>query len=453
MKNRFVWAGALALAIGAISQVDAKAAYTNANGIVITNGTIIVTTRAANDGHFFLQSSSTIGDMDSPQGSGTSPGDVAMCELLQDNGYSTKLLPDKALSYLAYPITGGAPCLDVYGNDNDPQNYFVGNPGPANNVAANVLLSAMLVVISGSGSSSDAIMPNTNAVPEVIGENAIIGSGDASVPSGHGEHFLYSNKVGNNYAGANPTNGDLYMKVLLPNHPIMQGIPLVFSPNDPSNQTYVQIYRAPYPNENLHVLTPGGLPNYQVSTMYADISAGNSVPAPGLQVIGVLASITNYAIFAAMDIGGTLGPTTDSYSPWNGLTTSPERMVQFFVNEQGSGNARRCFNALSVWGRILFVRACQWAMSENLAPYQGLGVIKISQLSPATIQLSWTGSSMNNYRVYGTTDLTVPLVNWVPVADSIVPDSSGNASTTLNIAAAPQAVFMQVATLPWVHNP
>jgi hypothetical protein len=30
MKNRFAWAGALALAIGAISQADTKAAYTNA---------------------------------------------------------------------------------------------------------------------------------------------------------------------------------------------------------------------------------------------------------------------------------------------------------------------------------------------------------------------------------------------------------------------------------------
>ena len=59
MKNRYLWAGALALAIGAISQVETKAAYTNQNGTVITNGTIIVTTRAANDGHFFLQSSST----------------------------------------------------------------------------------------------------------------------------------------------------------------------------------------------------------------------------------------------------------------------------------------------------------------------------------------------------------------------------------------------------------
>ena len=109
MKNRFVWAGALALAIGATSQVATHAAYTNSNGIVITNGTIIVTTRAAGDGHFYAQSSSSIDDMDDNRGSGCSPGDVAMCELLQDNGYSTKLLPDKALCWSISPW-GTGPC-------------------------------------------------------------------------------------------------------------------------------------------------------------------------------------------------------------------------------------------------------------------------------------------------------------------------------------------------------
>jgi hypothetical protein len=453
MKNQFVWAGALALAIGAASQVATYAAYTNANGTVITNGTIIVTTRAANDGHFFLQSSSSIDDMDDNRGSGTSPGDVAMCELLQDNGYSTKLLPDKALNYYANPFAAQAPCLNVYGVANDPSVYWDGNKGPAGQGTYNELLSAMLVVISGSGSSSDAIQPNTNGVPIVCGESAILGSSDLGIPNCKGELFMYTHKTSNNYTSANPTNGDLYMKVLLPNHPIMQGIPLVSIPGD-TNLSYVQILRSPYPNENSHVLTPGGLPNYQVSTCYADIAAGASVPAPGLQILGVLASHTNYSIFAVMEAGGVLGDTTqDPLSPWLNYTNAPARMVHFFVNEQGSGNTRRSFNALSVWGRILFVRCCQWAMSENLAPFQGLGVIKISQLSPATIKLSWTGSSQNNYRVYGSTDVTAPLSQWVPVADSIVPDGSGNAATTLSIASAPQAVFMQVATLPWVHYP
>ncbi len=438
MKNRIVWTGALALLFGALSQVDTRAAFTNSSGVVITNGTIIVTTRAAGDGHFFLQSSSTICDMDDNRGSGCSPGDVAMCELLQDNGYTTKLLPDKALSWNSYQVANGIPCQDVYGDPEDPQLYYGGAPGPTyTSLSSNVFLSPMLVVISGSGSSSDAIQPNTNGIPIVIGENAIIGSSDAGVPAGHGEHFLYSNRTAGNATTLGGSN--LLMKVIDPNHPIMQGIPL-------DANGCVKILRDPYPNENAHVLSPGGLPNYQISTTYADITPGKSVPAPGLHIIGVSAANTNWVIFAVMDIGGVLGDTTqDSYSPWYNYTTSPCRMVHFFVNEQGSGNSRRCFNALSAWGRVLFLRACQWAMSENLTPYQSLGIIDVSQAGTSQIRLGWTGSKNNNYRIDGTTDF----VNWLPIVDSITNNGDGAQITrTLNFAAAPSAVYMRVAHLP-----
>jgi hypothetical protein len=323
------------------------------------------------------------------------------------------------------------------GNPEDPQLYYAGSPGPANfGLASNIFLSAMLVVISGSGSSSDAIQPNTNGVPIVIGENAIIGSSDASVPSGHGEHFLYSNKSTGNTTATGGSN--LLMKVINPNHPIMQGIPL-------DANGCVKILRDPYPNENAHVLTPGGLPNYQISTTYADISPGKSVPAPGLQILGVSAANTNWSIFAVMDIGGGLGPTADPYSPWNGYTTSPCRMVHFFVNEQGSSNARRCFNALSAWGRVIFLRACQWAMSENLTPYKSLGIVDVTQVGTSQIRLGWTGSKNNNYRIDGTTDFA----NWVPIVDSITNNGDGvQVTRTLDFAAAPSAVYMRVAQLP-----
>jgi len=217
----------------------------------------------------------------------------------------------------------------------------------------------------------------------------------------------------------------------------------------------VKIIRDPYPNENAHVLPPvggsgGGLPNYQVSTTYADISAGKSVPAPGLHILGVLAANTNYVIFAVMERGGTLGPTTDASSPWSGYTTAPARMVHFFVNEQGSGNARRSFNALSVWGRILFVRCCKWAMEENLPPYQGLGIIDVSLVSPSTIRLGWIGSKDYNYRIYGSTTVVNP--NWQPVVDSIVNNGDGvRVTRTLNIASAPQAAFLRLGALPDVY--
>jgi len=452
MKNRYIWAGTLALAIGAVSQVEAKAAYTNQNGTIITNGTIIVTTRAANDGHFFTQSSSSIDDMDDNRGSGTSPGDVAMCELLQDNGYTTKLLPDKALAWFTTPVGGQVPCLDVYGNPNNPALYYTGYPGPANaGLAYNEKLSAMLVVVSGSGSSSDAIQPNTNGVPIMCGESSHLGSSDVagSIPGSHGELFLYNNRTANNLT---TIGGDYqYMKVLLPNHPIMQGIPLVASTTD-TNRVYVKFIRDAYPNENAHCLIApngtGGLPNYQVSTCYADIGEGKSVPAAGLKIIGVLAANTNYSIFAVMDRGGLLGDTSqDVGSPWFNYTTAPARMVHFFVNEQGSSNARRSFNALSVWGRILFVRAAKWAMEENLAPYQGLGIIDVGMVSPSNIRLSWTGSKDHNYRIYGATDIVNP--NWIPVVDSITNKGDGVTVTrTLNITSAPQTTFLRVGTLP-----
>lgn len=92
-------------------------------------------------------------------------------------------------------------------------------------------------------------------------------------------------------------------------------------------------------------------------------------------------------------------------------------------------------------------------VGEELKPFKGLGIINVSQLGPYTIKLSWTGSNANNYRVYGTSELQAPVYNWVPVADSSVPDSSGAASVSLNVAAAPNPVFMQVASLPWVNYP
>src|ERR1019366_1288530 len=172
MKNRFIWASALALAIGAISQVETKAVYTNLNGTIITNGTIIVTTRAAGDSHFYLQSSAPSADMDDNRGPGYSPGDSAMCEWLQDNGYSTKLLPDKALSTVN-TSTGGGTCLDALGNPENPQLYYTGYPGPTSLLTYNELLTPMLVVISGSGSTADVAPPNTNGIPIVCGENAV----------------------------------------------------------------------------------------------------------------------------------------------------------------------------------------------------------------------------------------------------------------------------------------
>jgi hypothetical protein len=235
---------------------------------------------------------------------------------------------------------------------------------------------------------------------------------------------------------------------LNPSHPIMQGIPL-------DAQNRVQIWRNPYPDENAHILPPAGnYANYQISWCYADTSSGNSVPAPGLHVLGVIAQTpghpgnTNFVVFADMDRGGVLSDTTqDPANPWLNYTKAPSRLVHMFVNEQGGNQARRCFNSLTVWGRIIFLRACKWAMEEDLQPFQGLGVIDVGMVSTATIRLGWTGSIHNNYRIDGTTSLINP--NWLPIVDSITNNGDGvRVTRTLNIASAPQALFMRVAALP-----
>jgi hypothetical protein len=427
----------LALAVGAVSQVETRA-YTNVNGTVITNGPIIVTTRAAGDGHFFLQSSSTLDDMDDNRGSGFSPGDAAMAELLMDYGYSVRLLPDKVLNATAF---NGGTCLDVFGAPNNPGLYYDGHSGPANPSGFNELLTPMLVVISGSGSSADVAPPNTLGIPIVCGESAVIGATDTgpsgAPPASHASICMYSHRSVSNRTS--PTTDGLYMRVLNPNHPIMQGIPL-------DAQGRVKIFRDPYTDENAHVLTPGGLPNYQISWCCANIASGQSIPAPGLDIIGVLDTATNQVVFGVIERGGGLGDTTqDALDPWYNYTNAPSRLVHMFVNEQGGNNARRCFNCLTVWGRILFVRACKWAMEETLTPFQGLGIIDISQAGPTSVRLGWTGSSHNNYRIEGTTDFA----NWVPVVDSITNNGDGvRVTRTLSIASAPQAVFMRVLAYP-----
>ena len=136
MKHRLVWAGACALAVSLTSPTETKATnFTNANGVVITNGVIFVTTRSASDAWFYSQSSSTIWDGDDPRGPGAySPGDAKMCELLQDHGYSTRLIAEKPLSFLGKNVAGPtyyrdyfpgcSPDFIVSGSTTDPYSYY-----------------------------------------------------------------------------------------------------------------------------------------------------------------------------------------------------------------------------------------------------------------------------------------------------------------------------------------
>jgi hypothetical protein len=247
---------------------------------------------------------------------------------------------------------------------------------------------------------------------------------------------MYGNKNSSNIGLS--SNPGLYMTVTDTNHPIMQGVPV-------DSQGRVKIFRDPYPNENLHS-TFAAKPNYEISWTAVDISAGKSVPAPGLKILGVLSSNPNQAVFAVMDAGGQLADTGDSLSPWAGLTAAPARMVHFFVNEGGSGNTRRAFNALTDIGRVIFVRTCKWAMGETLAPYKGLGIIDVSLSGAQTMKLSWQASAEHNYKILATDDLLAPNP-WQTIAQDIR-GTNGVVSRSLNIAAGPKYAFLRVAPMP-----
>lgn len=441
MKNLSAWAGALALAVVALSQTETKAAYTNSDGLVITNGVVLITTRTAVDAFWRQQSSSVLWDADDAKGPGViSPGDAAMSELLGDSGYTVRVVPEEVLHYANINTTSA---MDWIGNPNNPLNYYQGGGGPSSAVS-NVLWSAMLVIMSGSGSSADMAPPNTNGIPIIAGENAVLGDSTAGVPSSHSELFFYGTGNGskNTSNKSSPSVDGLYMTLVDTNHPILQGIPV-------DAQGRVQIFRAPYPEEALFN-APGGKPNYEISWTCSDCSPGKSIPAPGLQILGRLSSNTNQVVFAVIDAGGGLADTTvDGGSPWLNYTSAPARMVHFFVNEDGSGGIRRAFNALTDIGRVIFVRTCKWAMGETLTPYKPLGLIRVSQLNSLQIQLMWDGTASKNYKILGTQNLLDAgnPANWQTVVQDIA-GVDGPVSVKLDISAGPQYAFLRVKPVP-----
>jgi len=438
MKSRFVWASALALAVIATSQTQT---------LGVTNGLVIISSRTASDSLYRQISSSTLYDADDFKGPGVvSPGDVAMATLLQDNGYSTRVVPEWLLSRALTDPQGvySGMLPDYFAMDPTyyalaPDYIYGGAGGPTKSGDTNYDYSASLVIISGSGSSFDMPPPNTNGIGIIMGEHSCIG--DRSL-NGKSSIYMYSAIQSGDVAGT--ALGDVqYMKVIDPTHPIMQGIPL-------DAQGRVKIWRDPYPEENAHVPT-GGKPNYQYSWLTVNLDPNLAVPvvkAPGTTVLGVLASDNNRAVFAVMDVGGAFG-TTILEGPWFGLTTSPSRLVHFFVNERGSGDSRRAFNCLTDIAKVIFIRTCKWAMGETLEPYQPLGLIRVSQVGSQQIMLEWDGIPTTNYKVLGTRKLLGPsnVSNWQTVAQDI-PGVNGPTSVTLDISGGPQYAFLRVAPMP-----
>src|SRR5690242_18240042 len=118
MKHRLVRDSALMIAIAVLSQREMKAAYTNADGLIITNGVVLITTRTAIDAFWRQQSTSSLWDGDDAAGPGVfSPGDAQMGELLEDNGYSVRIVPERALWWST---------VDWLNNPNWPLTYYQG---------------------------------------------------------------------------------------------------------------------------------------------------------------------------------------------------------------------------------------------------------------------------------------------------------------------------------------
>jgi hypothetical protein len=317
-----------------------------------------------------------------------------MASLLSDSGYSCRIIPDRLLGPSG--ATFGYP----------PPEYFL--------VPVNPDLAVTLAIMSGSGASADT-PPPPPGVPVMMGEHVCLGDNIARA----GSLFMYMNTFSTD---PNESNGATkYMKVIAPDHPIMKGIPL-------DAQGRVKIFREPYPEEEMHV-PPGGKRNFEYR--WCTQSATN--PAPATTILGVLDGTEERACFAVAEVGGTLA---------NGVVNS-NRLVHLFLNENGSGGSRRVFNALTVWGRILFLRAAQWALGEELQPYQSFRIIDVSSVEPQRVKLTWQGSERNHYRILGSTDMT----NWVPVIDDI-PGGTGEISRTLDVSSGPQALFMTIAALP-----
>jgi hypothetical protein len=229
------------------------------------------------------------------------------------------------------------------------------------------------------------------------------------------------------------TTPSKYMKVINTTHPIMEGIPL-------DAQGRVKIFREPYPEELSHLPSSGGRPNYEYR--WCVIPASNA--APGTVVLGVLDGQETYSVFAVNEVGGSLATNPNlGYAETNQV-----RLVHLFTNENGSGGQRRVFLALTEIGRVLFVRAAKWAMGETLAPYQGLGLIRVSKVGSQQIQLEWEGAATTHYKILGIGDLLQAndITKWQTVAQDIAA-TNGTASVKFDVSGAVQYAFLRVAPM------
>lgn len=363
------------------------------DSLAITNGVVMIATRKNQDSVVSMEYNSE------ERGPGiATPGDVAMASLLSDHGYSCRLILDVMLGPSGAELYNFVPAAVIL----DPI-----NPD----------LKIGLAIFSGSSASAD-VAPPPPGIPVMMGEHVCLGTNAGRV----GSLYMYNSTASNDPNEASNPPATKYMKVVAPNHPIMQGIPL-------DAQGRVKIFREAYPEEAAH-LPVGGKKNYEYRWCTTEAAAA----APGTTVLGVLDGAEDRACFAVTAEGGLLANST----------TASNRMVHLFTNENGSGGSRRVFLALTELGRVLFVRAAKWAMGEDLEPYQSFRILDVTQPAAARLSLRWQGAAKHNYTIEGSEDGA----SWKTVVDDVPGGVDGAIERTLDISAAPKSLFLRVKPTP-----
>ena len=253
-----------------------------------------------------------------PVGEGPTVGDMSMLILLQNAGYRGKLVPDINLPDAVADAEARGDTLEM-------------------------------IVLSGSSSSAD-VQAIPTAVPAMMGEHVTLQN---STRAGYIPFYTDNSASGDSNRWPGDANKTQFMKIVNTTHPITQGI-------QTDANGLVKILRDPYPTEDAYCRPDPAVDattpykhNYEFGWPNEPIANA----APGLTVLAVSPLDETLAVFAVLDQGATMA---------NGQAASA-RYVHIFINENGSGGTRRRFNALNEAGRLLFVRAAQWAMGDPLS--------------------------------------------------------------------------------------
>jgi hypothetical protein len=179
----------------------------------------------------------------------------------------------------------------------------------------------------------------------------------------------------------------------------------------------------------------GGKNNYQYSWNSIDAAGATGTDT---KVLGLLDSNPGKSVFGVIDVGGKLATPEPQ-------ETTTVRMVHWLVNEDGSGGARRMFNALTDTGRLIFVRTVKWALGETLEPVSESRIKDVTTAAAGRINIRWDGSALKNYKIMASTDIESK--NWQTIVEDIH-GIDGTITRTLDISAGPVATFMRLRAVP-----